>query len=178
MIYSAKVKQAGIVAGQWIVSPQYTRVDGTVAPDQTALAANGIKPVADDIVLCAESRNAFDHSTFRIFDDNGGACPVIVAVFSQLATTIDDITIEGGLIVNKDAAIKGKATLGTGSKKMVLGDDLQTWAQKVDAAIQALYTWGATGVAPGPSGGIVPFPGTPAAPAWQAASLSQNHKLD
>lgn len=164
MIYSAIVKQAGIEEGQWIVSPQYTRDDGTPAPDQPALAANGIKPVANDIVLCAESQNSFDHSTFRKFDDNTGACPVIIAVFSQLMTLIDDVTITG------------KVTLGTGSKKMVLGDDLQTWAQKVDAALQALYTWGATGT--GSSGSIPPFSQSPALQPWNAATLSANHKLD
>ena len=164
MIYSARVVQAGLVAGQWIVTPQYTRIDGNNAPDITALSANGIKPVSGDFVLCVESINSFDHGTSRIFDDNSGACPIIIAVFSQLFTTTDDVTITG------------KVTLGTGSKKMVLGDDLQTWAQKVDAALQALYTWGALGT--GASGSIPAFPGTPALQPWNTAALSTKHKLD
>lgn len=166
MIYSAKVVKAGDLTGQWIVSPQYTRVDGKPAPDQTALSGNGIKPVSGDIVLCADSQNSFDHSTFRIFDDNAGAFPIIIAVFSQLLTMDLDVTITG------------KVTLGTGSQKMVLGDDLQTWAQAKDAEIAALYAWAATGVAPGPSGGIVPFPGTPAETNWDTNTLSQNHTVD
>lgn len=172
MIYSAKVKEEGTDTGTWIVIPAYTRADGQPAPDITALAADGIKPAADDIVLCAESINDFEHNSARSFDDNGGSNPIIIAVFSQLFTTLCDVTIEG------DAKIKGKTELGDGSKKMVLGDDLATWAQKVDAAIQALYTWGQTGVPPGPAGGIAPFPGTPAAPLWQSSNLSSNHKLD
>jgi hypothetical protein len=166
MIYSAKVVQAGLITGQWVVTPQYTRYDGTIAADITALSADGIKPVAGDFVLCVESINSFDHGTSRIFDDNSGACPIIIAVFSQLLTTTDDVTITG------------KVTLGTGSKKMVLGNELQTWAQAKDAEIAALYTWAKTGVAPGPTGGIVPFPGTPAETNWNTATLSENHKLD
>src|SRR4030042_491015 len=105
MIYSATIIEAGEVAGTWLVSPAYTRVDGQPAPDIIALAADGITPQPDDIVLCAESINDFEH-------------------------------------------------------------------------ISALDAWGATGVPPGPTGGIAPFPGTPAAPVWEAATLSENHKLD
>ena len=47
-----------------------------------------------------------------------------------------------------------------------------------DAEIAALYAWGATGVAPGPTGGIAPFPGTPAEVNWNSNNLSANHKLD
>jgi hypothetical protein len=166
MIYSAIVQQAGASDNQWIITPQYTRVDGTAAPNQTALSANNIKPVAGDIVLCAESQNSFDHSTFRIFDDNAGACPIIIGVFSQLYT------------LDLDMTITGKVTLGTGSKKMVLGDPLQTWAQAKDAEIAALYAWAKTGVAPGPTGGIAPFLGTPAETNWSTSTLSENHKLD
>jgi hypothetical protein len=166
MIYSAIVKEAGTDAGTWLVTPQYTTDDGQTALDIVALAADGIEPVAGDVVLCAESINDIVHNKARVFDDNGGANPVIIAIFSALFTTLCDMTI------------KGKATLGAGTEKMVLGDSTATWAQKVDAAIQALYTWGAGGVAPGPAGGISPFPGTPAAPVWAAANLSANHKLD
>ena len=166
MIYSAAVIKAGDVQGTWIVSPHYTRNDGQPAPDILALAADSIVPVANDIVLCAEGINSFDHSSVRSLDNNGGSNPVIIATFSQLFTTLCDMVI------------KGKVTLGTGSKKMLLGEDVQTWAQAKDSEIQALYTWAATGVAPGPVGGINPFPGTPAETMWDAANLSQNHKLD
>ena len=166
MIYSATIKQAGETAGQWVVTPLYTRVDGLPAPDILALAANGIEPVAGDIVLCAESINPFDHSSVRSFDNNGGSCPVIIATFAELFTTLLDIVI------------KGKVTLGAGTYKMVLGDPLATWAQAKDAEIAALYAWAATGVAPGPTGGISPFPGTPAEVNWNANNLSANHKLD
>lgn len=166
MIYSATIKQAGETTGTWVVTPLYTRVDGLPAPDILALAANGIEPVAGDIVLCAESINPFDHSSVRSFDDNGGSCPIIIATFAELFITLLDIVI------------KGKATLGAGTYKMVLGDPLATWAQAKDAEIAALYAWGATGVAPGPTGGISPFPGTPAEVNWNANNLSANHKLD
>ena len=176
MIYSATVVQQGLFPDTWIVTPLYTHVDGQPANDIQALAGNGIVPQVGDMVLCAESINDKDHNSARRFDDNKGANPVIIAVFSQLITTEDDLTIQGNLIVQKNADIQGKATLGQGSKKMVLGDDLQTWAQNVDAAIQALYTWGATGT--GASGSIPPFPGSPAYNPWNTATLSQNHTLD
>ena len=166
MIYSATIKQAGETAGTWVVTPLYTRVDGLSAPDIIALAANGIEPVAGDIVLCAESINPFDHSSVRSFDNNGGSCPVIIATFAELFTTLLDIVI------------KGKVTLGAGTYKMVLGDPLATWAQAKDAEIAALYAWGATGVAPGATGGIAPFPGTPTEVNWNANNLSTKHKLD
>jgi len=170
MLYTAIVKNAGLIEGQWLITPQYTRVDGTAAPDQYALASNGIKPRAGDTVLCAESMNNFAHDPFRIFDDNGGACPIILATFEQLLTLALDLVVTG------------KVTLGTGSKKMVLGDDLQTWAQAKDAEIAALYTWAKTGTPPSggavDTGGIAPFPGTPAETNWNAAALSTKHTLD
>lgn len=166
MIYSATIKQAGETTGEWIVTPLYTRVDGQPAPDITALAANGLEPIAGDIVLCAESINPFDHSSVRSFDNNGGANPIIIATFAQLITTLCDVII------------KGKVTLGAGTYKMVLGDPLATWAQAKDAEIAALYAWAATGVAPGPTGGINPFPGAPAETMWASSNLSANHKLD
>ena len=166
MIYSATIKQAGTDTGTWLVTPLYTRVDGLVAPDILALAANGLEPVAGDIVLCAEGINPFDHSSVRSFDNNGGANPLIIATFAELFTTLCNMVV------------KGKMTLGLGTYKMVLGDPLATWAQAKDAEIAALYAWAATGVAPGPTGGIAPFPGTPAEVNWNANNLSANHKLD
>jgi hypothetical protein len=158
MIYSATIKQARETAGQLVVTPLYTRVDGLPAPDILALAANGIEPVAGDIVLCAESINPFDHSSVRSFDNNGGSCPIIIATFAELFTTLCDIVI------------KGKSTLGAGTDPMVLGNALAAWAQAKDAEIAALYAWGLT-VTP-------PFPGTPAQTNWNANNLSANHKLD
>ena len=154
MIYSATIKQAGETTGTWVVTPLYTRVDGLPAPDIIALAANGIEPVAGDIVLCAESINPFDHSSVRSFDNNGGACPVIIATFAELITTLFDVVI------------KGKVTLGAGTYKMVLGDPLATWAQSVDMALSTIA---------GAAGGVVPVI-TPSL--WQATNLSENHKLD
>jgi hypothetical protein len=166
MIYSAIVIGAGEDEGTWLVSPAYTRNDGLPAPDILALSADGIEPVENDIVLCAEGINPFDHSSVRSFDDNGGSNPIIIATFAQLFTTLCDMVI------------KGKVTLGEGTKKMVLGESLQTWAQAKDAEIQALYAWAATGVAPGPTGGIAPFPGTPAETMWNTNTLSTKHTLD
>lgn len=154
MIYSATIKQAGENTGTWIVTPLYTRVDGLPAPDIIALAANGIEPVAGDIVLCAESINPFDHSYVRSFDDNGGSCPIIIATFAELFTTLLDVII------------KGKVTLGAGTYKMVLGDQLATWAQSVDTALSTLSA---------AAGNVLPAI-TPSL--WQATNLSENHKLD
>lgn len=154
MIYSATVKQAGTDTGTWIVTPIYTRVDGQPAPDILTLAANGIEPVAGDVVLCAESINPFDHSSVRSFDDNGGSNPIIIATFAELFTTLLDIVI------------KGKATLGAGTYKMVLGDPLATWAQSVDTALSTLSA---------AVGNVLPAI-TPSL--WQSTNLSANHKLD
>ena len=166
MIYSATIIKAGDDAGTWIVSPAYTRNDGQPAPDILALSADKIVPAVNDIVLCAEGINPFDHSSVRSFDNNGGSNPIIIATYAQILETLCDMII------------RGKVTLGQGSKKMVLGDDLQTWAQAKDSEIAALYAWAATGVAPGPTGGINPFPGTPAETNWNTANLSSKHTLD
>ena len=170
MIYSATIKQAGEDAGTWLVTPHYTRNDGQPAPDILALSADQIVPAVNDIVLCAEGINPFDHSSVRSFDNNGGSNPVIIATYAQIFETLCDMII------------RGKVTLGQGTKKMVLGDSLEVWAQNVDAAIQALYTWAKTGTpassGPVDTGGIPTFLGTPAYTAWSSANLSTNHKLD
>lgn len=154
MIYSAKVVEAGTDDGTWLVTPLYTREDGQPAPDILALAANGIEPIAGDIVLCAEGINPFDHSSVRSFDNNGGANPIIIATFAELLTTLCNVII------------KGTATLGAGTYKMVLGDQLAIWAQSVDTALTTLS---------GAAGGVVPAI-TPSL--WQSTNLSENHKLD
>ena len=160
MIYSATIKQAGTDTGTWLVTPLYTREDGQPAPDILALAANGIEPVAGDIVLCAEGMNPFDHSSVRSFDNNGGANPLIIATFAELFTTLCNMVIKGTLNVN------GKTTLGAGTYKMVLGDPVATWAKSVDTALSTLA---------GAAGGVVP---PIVASLWVNSNLSANHKLD
>lgn len=167
MIYAATVKGAGVTPGTYLVTPHYSRVDGTDAPDIEALPVGGLVPTIGDVVFCAEGLNDFSQAAQMIFNDNGGAFPLIIASLSQMLVF--------SLVTTQ---IKGMVTLGEGGKKMLLGDDVQTWAQSVDAAIAALYAWGATGVAPGPAGGINPFPGTPAAPVWSPLALSVKHQLD
>jgi hypothetical protein len=166
MIYCAKVIKSGDDQGTWYVSPAYTRNDGLPAPDILALSSDSIVPAVGDVVLCVEGINPFDHSSVRSFDNNGGSNPVIIATYAQILETLCDMII------------RGKVTLGQGTKKMVLGNPLETWAQAKDAELQALYTWAATGIAPGPTGGINPFPGTPALVNWDTNTLSANHKLD
>ena len=158
MIFAAKVKGAGTTAGTYLVSPLYTRIDGLVAPDIEALPVNSLIPAVDDIVYCAEGINDFTPATQLLINDNGGAFPLI---FASLAGSIQ---------------IGANVTLGQGGKKMVLGDDLAAWAQAVDAALQALYTWGDLGT--GSSGSIPKFPGVPALQTWEDTNLSENHKLD
>jgi hypothetical protein len=166
MIYAATVQGEGVSPGTYLVKPQYTRIDGTDAPNIEALPVSGLVPAVGDEVFCAEGLNDFSQSVQMLFNDNGGAYPLIIASLAQI------------LVYSVAMQITGKVTLGQGGKKMLLGDDVQTWAQKVDAALQALYTWGAGGVAPGPTGGIIPFPGTPALQPWSADALSKNHELD
>ncbi|MDD5363622.1 MAG: hypothetical protein PHN88_15980 [Ignavibacteria bacterium] len=167
MIYAATIVSAGIInPDAFVVKPQYTRIDGTDALNIEALPLNGLFPTVGDIVFLAEGINDFEQSMQLIINKNGGAFPLI---FASLASPI---------IFKVDMQVIGKVKLGQGTKKMVLGNDLQTWAQAKDAEIAALYAWAATGVAPGPTGGIAPFPGTPAETNWNTATLSENHLLD
>lgn len=166
MIYAAIVQGEGETAGTWRVAPQYTRIDGTDASTIDAFAVNGLEPETGDTVICAEGINDFSQSMQMIFNDNGGAFPLIIASLAQL------------IVFSIAMQITGNVTLGQGGKKMLLGDTVQTWAQSVDAALQALYAWGATGVAPGPAGGINPFSQSPALQSWPTDALSLNHELD
>jgi len=167
MIYAAKIKGEGQTAGTYLVTPQYTRVDGTDAPDIEALPVFGLEPETGDMVICAEGINDFSQSMQMIFNDNGGAFPLIIASLAQM------------LVFSFTTwQLKGNVKLGEGGKKMLLGDTVQTWAQSVDAALQALYAWGATGVAPGPTGGINPFSQSPALQSWPTDALSVKHELD
>lgn len=166
MIYAATVKGEGLTAGTYLVTPHYSRVDGTDAPDIEALPVNGLTPAVGDVVFCAEGINDFAQSMQMIFNNNGGAFPLIIASLAQI------------LVYSVAMQITGNVKLGQGGKKMLLGETVQTWAQAVDAALQALYAWGATGVAPGPAGGIAPFSGSPALQAWPTAALSTKHELD
>jgi hypothetical protein len=167
VIYAAKIKGKGQTADTYLVTPQYTRVDGTDAPEIEALPVYGLEPETGDVVICAEGINDFSQSMQMIFNDNGGAFPLIIASLEQVLVFS---------IVS--AQIKGKVKLGEGGKKMLLGETVQTWAQAIDAALSALYAWGATGVAPGPTGGIAPFSGSPALQAWSTDALSTKHELD
>ena len=163
MIYAATAHGKGTTEGTYIVTPHYSRIDGTDAPNIEALPINGLTPAEGDIVFCAETINDFSQSMQMIFNDNGGAYPIIFASLAQL------------LVFSVAMQITGKVTLGQGGKKMLLGETVQTWAQSVDAALSALYTWGATGAG---SGGIAPFPQVPALSPWSTDALSKNHTLD
>jgi len=167
MIYAAKVNGKGQTQGTWKVAPQYTRVDGTDAPEIEAFSLNGLEPEDGDTVICAEGINDFSQSMQMLFNDNGGAFPLIIASLEQMLI-FSFTTLQ----------LKGRVKLGDGGKKMLLGDTVQTWAQSVDAALQALYAWGATGVAPGPTGGINPFSQSPALQSWPTTALSVKHELD
>jgi hypothetical protein len=158
MIYSAKVIQAGTDAGTWIVSPAYTTIDGLPAKNILALSSDGIVPAVDDIVLCCEGINPFDHSSVRSFDKNGGSNPIIIATFAQVFKTLCNVI------------------LGQGTDPMVLGNKLATWAESVDSAVSALITWAKTGT--GSSGSIPAIFPVPTDPEWSDENLSENHKLD
>ena len=154
MIFSAKIIQAGTDANTWVVAPAYTHADGLQAENILALAADHIVPAVGDIVLCAEGINTFDHASVRSFDNNGGANPIIIATYAQLLETLCDVII------------RGNVTLGQGTKKMVLGDALATWAQSVDTALNTLSA---------AVGKVLP---AIVASSWSSSNLSSNHKLD
>ena len=167
MIYAAEVISAGVKnTSAFVVKPKYTRIDGTDALNIEALPLSGLLPSVGDTVFCAENINDFNQETQQIINKNGGAFPLI---FASLASPI---------IYQIDMTLLGKMTLGEGTYSMLLGENLKAWCEAVDNALTALYNWGATGVAPGPSGGIAPFPGTPALVPWDDTNMSENHKLD
>ena len=58
--------------------------------------------------------------------------------------------------------------IGEGSQPMVLGNNLQQWAQAVDMALATIIAWGA-GVTP-PLSGAVP-------PQWNSEILSTENKV-
>jgi len=162
MIYTAVVgMQDFLTPGNWMITPQYTRVDGLPAPDQSALPSNGITPSSGDIVLCVESRNDHDQTPFKLFEGNGGAFPIIIATYGQLLT------------LTLDFVLSGKMTLGLGTDKMVLGDALATYCQGVDAVLAALDAWGKTCKPPFPGISTISLYS-----AWASSNLSSNHKLD
>lgn len=170
MIYAATVVSPGVLNPlAYIVLPAYTRTDGLDAIQIEALPISGLYPLPGDVVFCAEGINDFFQTPQALINDNGGAFPLI---FGTLASP---------LLLKTDMQLLGKMTLGLGLFKMVIGDNAAAWAKGVDASLAALYTWAATGLPPGGggTGGIVPFPGTPAPVPWvDATNLSQNHTLD
>lgn len=177
-VFSATVVSAADDAGQWIVQPHVIELNGDDAPEMPALAGSSIKPAIGDIVLCVTSRNNYEHVLQNRANRSTGANLIIVAVFSDELTTDAIVNITKTLRVGGDFELTGNATLGAGTQKMVLGESLQTTIEAMIAALNALYAWGATGVAPGPAGGIAPFPGAPSVPSWNSATLSTHHKLD
>ena len=80
-------------------------------------------------------------------------------------------TGKGKIKLSEDGTI-----IGEGSESMVKGQSLQEWAGKVDAALQAIITWGGTGVAPGPAGGITPLAGVKPT-SFSPNILSKENKL-
>jgi len=137
MIYAAKVKSEGQTQGTFIVTPQYTRVDGTDAPDIEALPVFGLEPEIGDVVFCAEGINDFSQAMQMIFNDNGGAYPLIIASLEQVL-----------VFSLSTLQIKGKVKLGDGTDKMILGDTLKTEIQKIIDQLtqlrQDFSTWSVT----------------------------------
>ena len=175
--FSAEVIEAAEDSGQYIVQPLMIEADATDTPEMPALAADAIKPAVGDIVLVITSRNNYEHELQNRVTRSTGANLIIVAVFSDELTRDAILNITKTLNVGGNFNLTGDASLGAATKKMVLGESLAEWAQSVDAALQLIIAWGATGVAPGPTGGIAPLAGV-TQPVWSNANLSTHHKLD
>lgn len=67
--------------------------------------------------------------------------------------------------------------IGNGEQKMVRGDELNTVLGNIVTSLQTLGTWAASGVAPGPAGGIAPLVGF-TAPTIPATLLSSKNKVE
>lgn len=163
MNYAAEVIKAGDNPGEWIVQPFITETDGKDAAKRSAFSADSIKPAIGNYVFCIESWNNSEFEFQQRINDPSGANVVIVGVFA------DELTRDATLNILKNLNVKGKAALGAATQKMVLGDNLATYAAKIDAAFAAINSWGA-GVTP-------PLPPL-VLPVWSPTNLSQNHKLD
>lgn len=171
MIYAATVKGEGVTTGTYLVKPHYTRIDGSDAPNIEALPISGLVPETDDVVFCAEGINDFTQSLQMIFNDNGGAFPLIFGSLAQMLT------------YSVDMQIKGKVTLGEGGEKMILGDTIKTEIQKLIDQVKQLRqdftTW-----TPVPNDGGAALKAVISAgfalkpDADLAEILSENHELD
>lgn len=128
--FSAEVIEAGEDEGTWLVRPRTIEVTAENAVDLIALAATTLKPAVGDVVFCVETRNNYEHEPQQRINNPMGALIIIVGVFSE--------------IVN----FSGEIVLGEGTYKMVLGEKLGAWAAKVDASINALYSYLQTVQAP------------------------------
>lgn len=172
MIYAAVVISPGIKNPKaFLVTPQYTRIDGVAALDIEALPVSGLSCTPGDVVFCAEGINDFAQASQIIFNDNGGAYPLI---FGTLASP---------LTLKTDFSLLGKMTLGMGTAKMVLGDTAQTQLQKiVDQLAQLKNDFAGWVVIPNDGGAALKakiaagFALKPDADLSQI--LSENHKLD
>lgn len=183
-VYTGTVVKAGDKPGIFIVQPHRVRVDAQDAPEIPALAADGIKPPDKSLVLCIESVNAFNHEAAMDWNDNGGACPIIIAQFSAelirdaILHVLQNLIVDGSGLIGVDLAVKGKASLGAATKHMVLGEPTATWAQKVDASIAAVNNYLEIANAPPGGGPLTPVFTPPSPPTWEGSNLSTKHKLD
>lgn len=67
--------------------------------------------------------------------------------------------------------------LGSGAQKMVRGDELVAHLEAINEKLQEIGVWAASGVAPGPTGGIAPLVGF-TVPTIPATVLSSKNKVE
>ena len=82
--------------GNWTVTPQIIEHDGTLHPDITVSAVEGITPNANDFVLIITARNNLDNSEVQRYYSASEACGRIVGVVqtsSQFVFTGPAITL-------------------------------------------------------------------------------------
>lgn len=120
-----------------------------------------------------------DNSLQRAFIIKVAKVKKIIWKTSPAGETSFEMSDTGVTIENGDGRFVLSNTgtvLGQGTEPMVKGQSLSSWAATVDTALALIIAWGATGVAPGPTGGIAPLAGVQAS-AFDPNILSQENKL-
>ncbi len=139
----------------WI-APTIIRGDGADEERWVVMAfreAAGLKPDANDLL-----RILFDKFELRAKQDGK----------TELSADTELALITASLLIGSTGA----------SQSLVLGQNLEAWAKRVDKNLADLNKFSTTAVPPGPAGGAVPPLPPLVGPAFPSDALSDNHKID
>lgn len=169
----------------WTVNPLIQEYDGSECKPIKVISVGGIKVSVGQKVLVLTIRNNIE--TLEIISrywEATAASGVIIDVVDTVQYVMrGGYTIEGTLTVQKKTILQdnldviGSTKLGSGETKMVRGAELQEFCEEVVSVLNSIIQWGATGVPPGPTGGIAPLTGV-LPPEIPATLLSEKNTLE